>query len=89
MVEAAAEATEELMEKYLEDRASSQSEDEIKQGAFAFARWPTRSYPVMERSVLSRTRAYRRYSMAVIEYMPSPTEVKAIEGTLARQGRNR
>ncbi len=57
MVEAAAEANEELMERYLEEGDLSET-DVIKKGLCGSVPWPTRSYPpcAVRRS---RTRAFR------------------------------
>ncbi len=55
MVEAAAEGSDELMEKYLED--GELSEDEIKQ-VFVLALWPMRLFRYWVDLPL-RTRAYR------------------------------
>lgn len=78
MVEAAAESTDELMEKYLE--GEELSEEEIKAGI----RKRTLSneiIPVFGGSAF-KNKGVQAVLDAVIEYMPSPAEVKAIEGTL-------
>jgi elongation factor G len=75
MVEAAAEATEELMNKYLEE--GDLTEEEIKT-AFASAPSPAKSSPCC--AVLrSRTKACQRMLDAVIEFMPSPSGYSACE----------
>jgi elongation factor G len=78
MVEAAAEANDELMEKYLED--GELSKDEIKQGIRART-LANEIVPVLGGSAF-KNKGVQAVLDAVIEFMPSPTEVKAIEGTL-------
>ncbi|MEM9255654.1 MAG: elongation factor G [Pseudomonadota bacterium] len=78
MLEAAAEATEELMEKYLE--AGDLSEEEIKEG-IRLRTLANEIVPVMGGSAF-KNKGVQAVLDGVIEYMPSPTEVKAIEGTL-------
>lgn len=78
MIEAAAEATEELMDKYLEE--GELSEEEIKQGIRLRA-LANEIVPVLGGSAF-KNKGVQAVLDAVIEYMPSPTEVKAIEGTL-------
>jgi elongation factor G len=78
MVENAAEATEELMEKYLDD--GELSEDEIKQGL--------RIRTLNNEIVLAlcgsafKNKGVQAMLDAVIEYLPAPPEVKPIEGIL-------
>ena len=78
LIEAAAEATEELMEKYLEE--SELTEEEIKQG-IRLRTLANEIVPVMGGSAF-KNKGVQAVLDGVIEYMPSPTEVKAIEGTL-------
>jgi len=78
MMEAAAEATEELMEKYLEE--GELTEDEIKEGIRART-LANEIVPVMGGSAF-KNKGVQAVLDGVIEYMPAPTEVKAIEGTL-------
>jgi len=78
MVEAAAEANEELMEKYLEE--GELSEDEIKAGLRA--RTLDNDIVLMLAGSAFKNKGVQAVLDAVIEYMPSPVEVKAIEGTL-------
>lgn len=78
LVEAAAEANEELMNKYLE--GEELSEEEIKAGI------RTRTLageivPVLGGSAF-KNKGVQAVLDAVIEYLPSPTEVKAIDGHL-------
>ncbi|WP_027875076.1 elongation factor G [Spongiibacter marinus] len=78
MVEAAAEANEELMDKYLE--GGELSEEEIKVGIRART-LANEIIPVFGGSAF-KNKGVQAVLDAVIEYMPSPEEVKAIEGTL-------
>ena len=78
LVEAAAEANEELMEKYLEE--SELSEDEIKQG-IRIRTLANEIVPVLGGSAF-KNKGVQAVLDAVIEFLPSPTEVKAIEGEL-------
>ncbi|MGB0662995.1 MAG: elongation factor G [Pontibacterium sp.] len=78
MVEAAAEATEELMEKYLEE--GELSEEEIK-GALRQLTLDN-EIVLMQCGSAFKNKGVQAVLDAVIEYMPSPKDVKAIEGTL-------
>ncbi|HKK23829.1 MAG TPA: elongation factor G [Pseudohaliea sp.] len=78
MIEAAAEANEELMEKYLE--GGELSEEEIKQGIRART-IANEIVPVLGGSAF-KNKGVQAMLDAVIEFLPAPTEVKAIEGTL-------
>ena len=78
MMEAAAEATEELMEKYLEE--GELTEEEIKEG-IRLRTLANEIVPVLGGSAF-KNKGVQAVLDAVIEYMPAPTEVKAIEGTL-------
>ena len=78
MVEAAAEASEELMEKYLEE--GELSVEEIKSGLRA--RTLNNEIILMQAGSAFKNKGVQAVLDAVIEYLPSPTEVKAIEGTL-------
>ena len=78
MIEAAAEANDELMDKYLE--GGELSEAEIKQG-LRQRTLANEIVPVLGGSAF-KNKGVQAMLDAVIEYMPSPTEVKAIEGTL-------
>ena len=78
MVEAAAESSDELMEKYLEE--GELSEEEIKQGIRART-LANEIVPVLGGSAF-KNKGVQAVLDAVIEYLPSPAEVKAIEGTL-------
>lgn len=78
LVEAAAEATDELMDKYLE--GGELTEEEVKQGIRART-LANEIVPVLGGSAF-KNKGVQAVLDAVIEYMPSPTEVKAIEGVL-------
>ncbi|MCU7554566.1 elongation factor G [Alteromonas sp. ASW11-19] len=78
MVEAAAEASEELMDKYIDGQELS--EEEIRQGL--------RIRTLNNEIVLAlcgsafKNKGVQAVLDAVVEYLPSPTEVKAITGVL-------
>lgn len=78
IVEAAAESSEELMEKYL--GGEELSEIEIKAGIRART-LAGEVIPVIGGSAF-KNKGVQAMLDAVIEYLPSPTEVKAIEGVL-------
>ena len=78
MVEAAAEASEELMEKYLEE--GELSEEDIKAG-IRTRTLANEIVPIFGGSAF-KNKGVQAVLDAVIEYLPSPTEVKAIEGVL-------
>ncbi|MFP3874662.1 MAG: elongation factor G [Thiohalophilus sp.] len=78
MVEAAAEASEALMESYLEN--GDLSADEIKQGLRART-LANEIVPVLCGSAF-KNKGVQAMLDAVIDYMPSPIEVKAIRGVL-------
>jgi elongation factor G len=78
MVEAAAEASEELMEKYLE--GTELSEAEIKQG-LRTRTLANEIIPCLCGSAF-KNKGVQAMLDAVVDYMPSPVEVPAIKGTL-------
>lgn len=78
VVEAAAEATEDLMNKYLDE--GDLSEDEIKQGIRART-IAGEIIPVLGGSAF-KNKGVQAVLDAVIEYLPAPTEIKAIQGIL-------
>ena len=78
MMEAAAEANDELMEAYLED--GELSEEDIKRG-LRMRTLANEIVPVLGGSAF-KNKGVQAVLDAVIDYLPSPTEVKAIEGTL-------
>ncbi|MEM7000756.1 MAG: elongation factor G [Pseudomonadota bacterium] len=78
MVEAAAEANEELMEAYLEE--GELSDEQIKQG-LRIRTLANEIVPALCGSAF-KNKGVQAMLDAVVEYLPAPTEVKAIEGTL-------
>ena len=78
MVEAAAEGSEELMEKYLEE--GELTVEEIKAGLRA--RTLNNEIILMLAGSAFKNKGVQAVLDAVVEYLPAPTEVKAIEGTL-------
>src|SRR5690349_5192015 len=77
MVEAAAEASEELLEKYLEDH-NSLTEDEIK-GALRKRTIANEIVPMLCGSAF-KNKGVQAMLDAVIDYLPSPVDVPAILG---------
>ncbi|MEC8267800.1 MAG: elongation factor G [Pseudomonadota bacterium] len=77
LIEAAADANEELMDAYLE--TGELSEDQIKAGIRART-LANEIVPVLGGSAF-KNKGVQAVLDAVVEYLPSPTEVKAIEGT--------
>ena len=78
MLEAAAEANDEVMDRYLEE--SDLSEEELK-AAIRQLTLANEIVPVLCGSAF-KNKGVQAVLDAVVDYMPSPTEVKAIEGTL-------
>ena len=78
MVESAAEANEELMDKYLEE--GDLSEDEIRSG-LRLRTLANEIVPALCGSAF-KNKGVQALLDAVIDYLPNPTEVKAIEGIL-------
>ncbi|MBA2778263.1 elongation factor G [Billgrantia kenyensis] len=78
MVEAAAEASEELMDKYLEE--GELSKEEIKAGLRR--RTLDNEIVLVTCGSAFKNKGVQAVLDAVVEYLPSPTEVKAIEGEL-------
>ncbi|SBS30643.1 Elongation factor G 1 [Marinomonas spartinae] len=78
LVEEAAEANEELMDKYLEE--GDLSVEDIKAGLRA--RTLANEIVLVTCGSAFKNKGVQAVLDAVIEYMPSPVEVKAIEGTL-------
>jgi elongation factor G len=76
VLEAAAEANDDLMEKYLE--GESLTEEEVKQGIRSRT-LANEIVPVLGGSAF-KNKGVQAMLDAVVEYLPSPTEVKAIEG---------
>ena len=78
MLEVAAEATEELMDKYLEE--GTLTEAEIKEG-LRIRTLANEIVPTLCGSAF-KNKGVQAVLDAVVEYLPSPTEVKAIQGVL-------
>ncbi len=78
MIEAAAESSEELMDKYLE--GEELNEDEIK--AALRARTLANEIVLVTCGSAFKNKGVQAVLDAVIEFLPSPAEVKAIEGIL-------
>ena len=78
MLEAAAEANEEVMDKYLEE--GDLGEEELK-AAIRQRTLANEIVPVLCGSAF-KNKGVQAVLDAVVDYMPSPAEVKAIEGTL-------
>ena len=78
LIESAAESSEELMNKYLE--GEELTEEEIKAGIRART-LANEIIPVMGGSAF-KNKGVQAMLDAVIDYLPAPTEVKAIEGVL-------
>ena len=78
LVEAAAEANDELMDKYLEE--GELSDAELKAGLRA--RTLANEIVLVHAGSAFKNKGVQAVLDSVIEYMPSPLEVKAIEGTL-------
>jgi elongation factor G len=78
LVEAAAEANDDLMEKYME--TETLSEDDVKAGLRA--RTLAGEIVLTHCGSAFKNKGVQAVLDSVIEYMPSPTEVKAIEGEL-------
>lgn len=78
MLEVAAEATEELMDKYLEE--GTLTEAEIKEG-LRIRSLANEIVPTLCGSAF-KNKGVQAVLDAVVEYLPSPTEVKAIQGVL-------
>jgi elongation factor G len=82
MMETAAEASEELMDKYLEE--GELAEEEIKQG-LRIRTIANEIVPALCGSAF-KNKGVQAMLDAVIDFLPAPTEVKAIEGLLDEQG---
>ena len=78
MVEVAAEATEEMMERYLEE--GDLDPDDIRRG-LRIRTLDNEIVPALCGSAF-RNKGVQTMLDAVVDYLPAPTEVKAIEGSL-------
>jgi elongation factor G len=81
MIEAAAEANEEIMERYLEE--GELSNEDIRVG-LRVRTLANEIVPALCGSAF-KNKGVQAMLDAVIEYLPAPTEVKAIEGTLENE----
>ncbi|MEC8868631.1 MAG: elongation factor G [Pseudomonadota bacterium] len=82
MMETAAEASEELMDKYLEE--GGLDEEEIRQG-LRIRTLANEIVPALCGSAF-KNKGVQAMLDAVIDFLPAPTEVKAIEGLLDDEG---
>ncbi len=82
LIESAAEASEELMEKYL--GGEELTEEEIKKSS-ASARSEQRNHPPVTCGSAFKNKGVQAMLDAVIDYLPSPVDVPAINGILGRR----
>jgi elongation factor G len=84
LLEAAAEADESLMERYLEDEGASFTEEEIR-AALRKGTIAIKLVPVVTGSAF-KNKGVQTLLDAVVDYLPSPLDIPAIEGTNPRTG---
>jgi len=84
LLEAAAEADEALMEKYLEDEGASFTEQEIR-SALRKGTLEIKLVPVVTGSAF-KNKGVQTLLDAVVDYLPSPLDIPPIEGTNPRTG---
>ena len=84
LLEAAAEADEELMEQYLEDEGASFTEAQIR-AALRKGTIAIKLVPVVTGSAF-KNKGVQTLLDAVVDYLPSPLDIPAIEGTNPRTG---
>jgi elongation factor G len=84
LLEAAAEADESLMERYLEDEGASFTEAEIR-AALRKGTIAIKLVPVVTGSAF-KNKGVQTLLDAVVDYLPSPLDIPAIEGTNPRTG---
>ena len=84
VLEAAAEADEELMEQYLEDEGASFTEAQIR-AALRKGTIAIKLVPVVTGSAF-KNKGVQTLLDAVVDYLPSPLDIPAIEGTNPRTG---
>ncbi|HLL75486.1 MAG TPA: elongation factor G [Pyrinomonadaceae bacterium] len=84
LLEAAAEADESLMERYLEDEGASFTEDEIR-AALRKGTIAIKLVPVVTGSAF-KNKGVQTLLDAVVDYLPSPLDIPAIEGANPRTG---
>src|ERR687889_792442 len=84
LLEAAAEADEELMEQYLEDEGASFTEEQIR-AALRKGTIAIKLVPVVTGSAF-KNKGVQTLLDAVVDYLPSPLDIPAIEGINPRTG---
>ncbi len=84
LLEAAAEADEELMEKYLEDEGASFTDAQIR-AALRKGTIAIKLVPVVTGSAF-KNKGVQTLLDAVVDYLPSPLDIPAIEGMNPRTG---
>ena len=84
LLEAVAEVDEELMERYLEDEGASFTEEEIR-AALRKGTIAIKLVPVVTGSAF-KNKGVQTLLDAVVDYLPSPLDIPAIEGTNPRTG---
>jgi len=84
LLEAAAEVDEELMERYLEDEGASFTEEEIR-AALRKGTIAIKLIPVVTGSAF-KNKGVQTLLDAVVDFLPSPLDIPAIEGTSPKTG---
>jgi elongation factor G len=84
LLEAAAEADEDLMERYLEDEGAGFTEQEIR-AALRKGTIAIKLVPVVTGSAF-KNKGVQTLLDAVVDYLPSPLDIPAIEGTNPKTG---
>ncbi|HJU49098.1 MAG TPA: elongation factor G [Gaiellaceae bacterium] len=84
LLEAAAEADEELMLQYLEDEGASFTEEQIR-GALRQGTIALKLVPVVTGSAF-KNKGVQTLLDAVVDYLPSPLDIPAVEGANPRTG---
>jgi elongation factor G len=84
LLEAAAEVDEDLMEKYLEDEGASFTEEQIR-AALRKGTIAIKIVPVVTGSAF-KNKGVQTLLDAVVDYLPSPLDIPAIEGTNPKTG---
>ncbi|HEY0171940.1 MAG TPA: elongation factor G [Pyrinomonadaceae bacterium] len=84
LLEAAAEADEELMEQYLEDEGASFTEEQIR-AALRKGTLAIKLVPVVTGSAF-KNKGVQTLLDAVVDYLPSPLDIPPIEGVNPRTG---
>jgi elongation factor G len=84
LLEAAAEADDTLMEKYLEDEGASFTDDQIR-AALRKGTIALKLVPVVTGSAF-KNKGVQTLLDAVVDYLPSPLDIEAVEGTNPKTG---